>query len=919
VPDLLTPSRLFVARSPFRVCDRVEVRAPEGSTVLVMLALAGIEPEAHVLVDVDGESVERRDWDRARPRAGSFVCVRAIPEGGGGGGNNNKSIARTVALIAVVALAVLVTSGLAAPLLGPAFAAGTTGAIILGATISVAGQLAVNALIPPPSLRAPSMPSSGVQNAITGSRNNVNQWGVVPRVFGTWKIFPCYASLPFQEIKGSKVYYRQLFDLGIGPVNVDEIAIAGATLLKQKAVQYTGKMSTALDPSSAFFVDGSFQNVELEVRHGRDTDDPITIVDQEVHEQPLAIQMRGPKELRAAYYVNGYSGTGMATIPLSRLVPAALGDHFPQIRRTLPDATAISVDVEWPAGLIFRHSSGETSSARVRVEIEYQTPGAATWELAGFIDITAETDKPRLRSLKWDVTKGQYDVRLTRLTPAPTNEGVVDQTQWIMLRTHRVADFAALKGHGLLALSIMASNQLSGVIDALSVKVTSLLRKWNGSAWVETATGNNAAVFREILQARDNHLAIPDADAAAKIDLPTLQRWSTNCDSKHFSFNGVFDDVGTVYGRLKLVASVGRASYTVRDGQKHSVVEDLDQTTPAGWFGPRNSWGESVQRVFPEIPHALRTRWQAPELDYKWREEITYADGYSEDGAGATDPATVFEVMEFPGVDNAAQAWSLARYHLAVLRDRANLWTIATDPEGALSCERGDLVRLNEEFIGAGISTGRLLEVVLDGSNNCTGVVIDEDCPAPAGPTYGVRIRHDDFSEVVKSLASITPVVRADGGRAALLTFASAIAAASVKEKADDIAFFGVFGSETRAMVVKQALPSPDMNVRLVLVDDAPSVRTADQGPHPAWAGTAPGEIPPNTREPVDPPPAPPVVTGVSGSSGGTKQKLASDAPPTAPSQPAPNTSAPAPTPPKITIKVGKAPAKQPPVKKAKK
>jgi hypothetical protein len=931
VPEILVPDsprlvvpdgpRVVYTASPFRCTDRIELGVPEGSSISEILARAKVREDAHVTVDVDGQRVEPRDWHHVRPRAHSVVCVRAIPESQPGE-SGGKTALRIVALIVILVVAIYL-GPVAAGALG--YGAGTTGAAVIGAAvtgaIAIGGQLAVNALIPPPKLRPPDTPSGRIQNAITGSRNVVNQWGVVPRVFGTWKIFPCQATLPFQEIKANKVYFRQLFDCGQGPVDFAEPSIGNTPLLANVAVQYTGKMTTpaihrgdrvkfcvladvntvtaevtlvhralAVDlkytsasgkvvkresvpfglpnvtgtwswmaaggPTPDFVLDGDFRGVEIEFRRGRDDDEPITLIDQEVHQTPLSIQLRGPIELVPSSVV--YNQAGAPFNPGLHIVPAKLGDFYPETRRSLVDATALSVDVQWPLGVGYRRDSGEISDWIVRVQVEYRKVGENDWQKAPESPMKVETanNKPIVRSMRWEVAKGQYDVRLTRQTPAPGDDGITDLTLWIMLRTHRVLDLSNLQGHALVAIAILASNQLTGVIDALNLKVTSRIPKWNGSAWVEAPTGNPAAVFREILQAADNHLPASDDE----IDLERLQRWSVNCDTNKLTFNGAFDDVGTVKARLELVAACGLASRTVRDG-KHSVVEDLDQDTPAGWFGPRNSWNASVTRVFPDVPHALRVRWQDPALDYKWHEEPVYADGYSLDGAGSTDVATIFEVMEFPGVDNGLQAYVLGRYNLAVLRDRANVWSIDCDPEGTLVCERGDLVRLQQDFIQSTVATGRVQVVATNIGGDATSVFVDQVCVMESGPTYGLRIRHDDLTEEVQVLVAVV-------GKNKELTFATPVPVAELKIKPDDLWFFGVFGSETKAMLVKEILPTAQMNARLTLLDDAPTVRTSYTGGVPAWASgeLIAGEVPPNTRVPEDEPPAGPDVGGTPGS-----------------------------------------------------
>ena len=92
----------------------------------------------------------------------------AIPQGGNGG-----KWLRTILLIVVAIVAIWVTGGAAAGLLGSAFAAGTTGAAVLGAAIGIIGAMAINALIPPPTpkgLNGSGDPFSQLAS-ITGTSN----------------------------------------------------------------------------------------------------------------------------------------------------------------------------------------------------------------------------------------------------------------------------------------------------------------------------------------------------------------------------------------------------------------------------------------------------------------------------------------------------------------------------------------------------------------------------------------------------------------------------------------------------------------------------------------------------------------------------------------------------------------------------
>ena len=112
--------------------------------------------------------------------------------GGDGGGDTLAQIAGIAVLIAGTA----VSGGALAPVLGSAFAAGTLGAAVAGATVGVVGSLAVNSLSPPPSLEAAAIAAGGTADALprlqaAGIAGNVTQPGAsFPYVAGTHRAKP---------------------------------------------------------------------------------------------------------------------------------------------------------------------------------------------------------------------------------------------------------------------------------------------------------------------------------------------------------------------------------------------------------------------------------------------------------------------------------------------------------------------------------------------------------------------------------------------------------------------------------------------------------------------------------------------------------------------------------------------------------
>ena len=130
---------------------RVDVMRPVGGNVTDLLRSIGWPHDMSARVFIDGRLIEQAQWEYCAPRAGQSVVARAVPTGGEGGG---KDVARLVAMVAVISLAMYASGGglgaLLPEALAMAFAAGTTAANVLAVTVSIVGVLALNGLIPAP-------------------------------------------------------------------------------------------------------------------------------------------------------------------------------------------------------------------------------------------------------------------------------------------------------------------------------------------------------------------------------------------------------------------------------------------------------------------------------------------------------------------------------------------------------------------------------------------------------------------------------------------------------------------------------------------------------------------------------------------------------------------------------------------------
>ena len=230
---------------------RVDTVGLAGQTIAEMIAGANggrLDPVmmAHGRVLIGDQVIPATLWHRVRPKAGSVVVFRLVPQGG-----NVLRIVLTLAVVVAAAYLGPVIAG-ALPLVGAAGTAsfGIASALATG-VITFAGSLLLNALIPQrlPTLntRQPSPTYS-----ISGARNSASPWGVVPAVLGRHRMSPLYAARPYTEIVGQDQYLRLAFLWGYGPLRIEDRRI-GETL------------------------ETDFDDIEIEHREGLPGDAPLTL------------------------------------------------------------------------------------------------------------------------------------------------------------------------------------------------------------------------------------------------------------------------------------------------------------------------------------------------------------------------------------------------------------------------------------------------------------------------------------------------------------------------------------------------------------------------------------------------------------------------------------------------------------------
>ena len=249
-----------------------------GYTIAEILRLATI-PEPvwyNVLVTINGVQVERDQWERVEPREDDILGIHVIPLGGDG-----KSLLRTIAMIAVAVVATIYGGGLGLKL-------GLTGkaATAVGSTIiTLAGTLAINALIPLPKPATPSLSAAGDAYFLNSQSNRARLGEVIPVVYGLHKIYGNLASAPSIFSAGTSSIFTGLYDWGLGKLDVWDMRAGDtrlgrfpATIRTLKGVpNYFDPMQPELGlaPVDLEIVEYPTKSVELNIAMNKDGDNGV--------------------------------------------------------------------------------------------------------------------------------------------------------------------------------------------------------------------------------------------------------------------------------------------------------------------------------------------------------------------------------------------------------------------------------------------------------------------------------------------------------------------------------------------------------------------------------------------------------------------------------------------------------------------
>lgn len=356
------------------------------------------------------------------------------------------------------------------------------------------------------------------------------------------------------------------------------------------------------------------------------------------------------------------------------------------------------------------------------------------------------------------------------------------------------------------------------------------------NAWTYLKTSNPAWCYADLLTCTANHRAT----TLSNLDADELAAWAAACDTNGYTYNN------TVSGRslrdlMRCICAAGRAAWTIESDGKYSIIYDGAQTNIYQVFSPRNSWGFKGNKPFIKMPHALRIAFRNKDNDYDPDERTVYDDDYT------SSTATLFESMEFDGINDPELIWKLGRFQFAQAQLRPENYELNVDWEG-LAAERGNRIRIAHDVPMWGNAWARVKTITIDGTD--VTLTIDDKVTFEAGLDYAILIRVVSGNPI--AVAVVNP------GASTVSTISCTLAAEnSALIAVGNLLLFGESDSYYQDLIIKQVYPLDDLAARLELIDYNPDI-------YNVGTSTDPMEIPaynPNITIPKNweglPPPVP--------------------------------------------------------------
>ncbi|MDH1765222.1 host specificity factor TipJ family phage tail protein [Comamonas aquatica] len=589
---------------------------------------------------------------------------------------------QAVSLVAIAALTYF-SGGLAAGLYGAMggtyvmASAGMTLAMIQSGIV-LAGSLLINKVLGPKVPKAGEVQAARQVYGLSGQRNSARAYEPVPVLFGEMRVTPDLASQPYTWYESDDQYLSTILLGGVNVHSAEDLSIGDTPIT-------------------------SYQEVDV--------------------------------------YYNGFAGMQSQSLPLhsnaDSVAGGELSDEGTWVQRTSSvDAINLQVDIEYAMYL-----QGTTGLLWVKSElkVEYRPVGTPNWLPAVTRNISSNATEPKRLTLRWAVSKGQYDVRVrqTKVRRSDGNMGGTRNVAWTTLRTVQ-PDTTDYTQFGRIGIKIKATGQISGSLDTVRATYRAKpMPVWTGTAWATATTRENGlsnpgAIILLALRGiwHKGNLQFGFGLSDDQIDIDGLKAFMLHCTAKGYTYDKWITSSMSLQEFCQEVALAGMGEFSWTDGSRPTVVFVSAGQPVSAVVNMANMLKASFS-----VDYALSNAADGIEYQYVDRaknfETVTLrvsAPGVST----ALNPARITG----EGVTNEAHAAVMARYHLA-----QSLYQYKTIGFGAdiehLDYRRLSLLSVSHDLTQWGFG-GRLEGISV--GNGYIQVQLGEAVPALSTPRLGLRL-----------------------------------------------------------------------------------------------------------------------------------------------------------------------------------
>lgn len=722
------------------------------------------------------------------PEEKNHVYIKLVPEGDSNeDAGKGMKVGGTLSVIAgITTIAFLGWTGLGG-LLGAAF-------IGAGLACFAGGAVLCNINVEIPSVGKTKQEAPEQDPSIRGSENQMRPYGVIPTLFGKRRIYADLAAKSYTWSENDSVYLYQLFCAGQKDMTIDTSTIRiDETLLKDYSS--SKNINTILSGNDPL----------IDMRIHQDGTMPV-LYERCVHEEQVNAILRHETE-------EGIDGS---------------------VIRTLPDGTrSINVDVFFYNGLGQYNDDGSIGEASVMLGAWYKKADENDSRYRCLGSFSSATDEgiisgSELKTKRCSLTlngleAASYTVKISRITMDSTDAKVIDDVYVGSIRASKLINPVRPERASqltLIELKIKASEKLQNVVKQLNFVAQSKMPSYTGNGtgraqWSDAVSSNPASAAIYAMQGEFAQQKLSDCE----IDWHAFERLYKWCASHKYECNAYLAESLPISSLLSSIASTCRAEIFRLNG-KITVIQDIERDSFTQLFTPRNSHDYSEHIALSDIPDALN---------------ITFVDekrGYAENftrvyntpkGKYESEPETTQEVPLW-GVTDDTQARKIGMYNYAVMKNRFIIHKFSCDFE-YLMCTKGDWIKYAGDIALAGITQGRIAEIVRDRNGYAVRFECDEEIPMKSGKKYGMRVRKADGNTAIYYLENIGTVSKT-------VTLSSAITDESAPDEGDLFTFGEISGTNLNDaidLIITDIQCGENLSADLTCVEYAPEIFGVDE------------------------------------------------------------------------------------------